>query len=252
MTGVMIALGRAFASLMHPKLLVIAILPTLAAVVLWGSLTLAFWSVLNAWVADWLKNTTAVDWMLYAARVAFHWDVATLIPDLARLLILVTVLPLIQVSALMIAAVFAMPMLVRHVASRSYSGLEYRRGGTFFVSVANAVFGATVFLFLWIVALPLWLIPGMAMVLPLALAAYLNQRLFCYDAVSDHADREELRTLLHGYRVGRYSLGAVLGVVHYIPVIGWFAPIYVGLAFIHWGLARLAALRAAPINTTGK
>jgi uncharacterized membrane protein len=35
----------------------------------------------------------------------------------------------------------------------------------------------------------------------------------------------------------------LLGVLHYVPLLGWFAPVYMGLAFVHWGLALLAAQR---------
>ena len=248
MTGVLSALGRAFASLMHPRLLLLSVLPTLAAALFWGALTLYYWSPLNIWLVAWLKNSTAVDWVLYAARVMFEWDVNTLLPGLARFLILLTVLPLIQASALLLTALCAMPYLLKHVATRSYPGLELRRGGSFAGSALSALFGSVVFICLWVVTLPLWLIPGLALVLPLALSAYVNQRMFCYDAVADHADREELKSLLHGHRIARYGLGAVLGVVHFVPLLGWFAPVYVGLAYIHWGLARIAAMRAAALR----
>jgi uncharacterized protein involved in cysteine biosynthesis len=247
MNGVALALGRALRSLMHPKLLLLSVFPTLVALVLWGSLTLYFWSPLNAWVADWLNNTTAVDAMLYVARVLFQWEMAGLIPGLARLLILLTVLPLIQATALMITAVFLMPMLVKHVAGRSYPDLERRHGGSFLGSVWSALVGASVFMFLWVVTLPLWLVPGLALLLPLGLSAYLNQRVFCYDAIADHADRSELGAILRGQRVGRFGLGGLLGVLHYVPLLGWFAPVYMGLAFVHWGLARLAVQRKAAV-----
>jgi len=245
MNGVVLALGRALRSIMHPKLLLLSVFPTLVASVLWGSLTLYFWSPLNAWVADWLNNTTAVDAMLYLARVLFQWEMAGVIPGLARFLILLTVLPLIQATALMIAAVFLMPVLVKHVAGRSYAELERRHGGSFFGSAWGALVGASVFMFLWMATLPLWLVPGLALLLPLALSAYLNQRLFCYDAIADHADQDELDAILRGRRIGRFGLGAALGVLHYVPLLGWFAPVYMGLAFAHWGLALLAAQRKA-------
>jgi hypothetical protein len=247
MNGVARALGRALRTLMHPKLLLLSVLPTLVALVLWGSLTLYFWSPLNAWAADWLMNTTAVDAMLYVARVLFHWEMAGLLPVLALILILLTVLPLVQATALMITAVFLMPMLVKHVAGRSYPGLENRHGGSFPGSVWSALVGASVFMFLWVVTLPLWLVPGLALLLPLALSAYLNQRLFCYDAIADHADRNELDAILRGQWVGRLGLGCLLGVLHYVPLLGWFAPVYMGLAFAHWGLALLAAQRKAAV-----
>ena len=42
--------------------------------------------------------------------------------------------------------------------------------------------------------------------------------------------------------------GMVVAPVPMHPVLGFFAPLYGGLAFIHYGLARLDALRTAPIE----
>ena len=41
-------------------------------------------------------------------------------------------------------------------------------------------------------------------------------------------------------------LGGALALVSYIPVIGFFAPVIVALAFIHYLLARVKGLRAQP------
>ena len=40
-------------------------------------------------------------------------------------------------------------------------------------------------------------------------------------------------------------MGVVVGIAGHIPVLGFFVPVYAGLAFIHYGLARLQALRDA-------
>jgi hypothetical protein len=245
MNAVMRALLRAFRSLMHPKLLLLSMLPTLAALISWSSLVLMFWAPLNIWVSGWLRHTAMVDWMLYAARVLFQSDIAGFVPGLSRILILVTLWPLVQATALLLTAVFVMPMMVDHVARRSYPSLERRRGGTFARSVLNGFTGLLVFLVLWMLTLPLWLVPGVVLVLPLLLSSYLNQRMFCYDALAEHADAEELHVLTHGYRFSRYALGGLLGGVNYVPLLGWFAQVFIGLAFVHWGLGTLVAMRPA-------
>jgi CysZ protein len=252
MNGVLPALARAAASLLHPKLLLLSLLPILAAVMWWSALLLAFWSPLNATLTGWLNHSPLIEWMLDATRVLFHSDAAGLVPDLAIVLILLAWWPLIQGTALLLTAVFMMPALVNHVALRDYPGLERRHGGTFLRSAANAAFGLAVFLFLWVVTLPLWLVPGAALVLPLVLSAYLNQRMFCYDALAEHADAAELYAVLHRHRVGRYALGGLLGALNYVPLFGWFAQVYIGLAFIHWGLARVHAMRAAAAAHQGQ
>ncbi|MBI2223653.1 MAG: EI24 domain-containing protein, partial [Betaproteobacteria bacterium] len=151
--------------------------------------------------------------------------------------------PLILITALLIAAVIEMPLIVSFIASRDYPALEKRRGGTVAGSVANATIAVLVFAGLWVVTLPLWFTGLLAPVLPVVLSAYLNQRLFRYDALSDHASTEEYRAILESNRGRMYVLGALLALLYYVPLLNLMVPVLSGLAFAHFGLARLAELR---------
>ena len=75
-----------------------------------------------------------------------------------------------------------------------------------------------------------------------------NQRVLRYDALSEHADARQMRTFCSRRRAAMYLLGVALALVAYIPVIGLFAPVLFGLAFIHYLLAELEALRKEPID----
>jgi CysZ protein len=81
---------------------------------------------------------------------------------------------------------------------------------------------------------------------PTLLSAYLNQRLFVYDSLTDHASAEEYAQIKERAQGRMFGMGGLLGFVHYIPVLNFFTPIYIGLAFIHLSLAELQRLRAAP------
>ena len=43
-------------------------------------------------------------------------------------------------------------------------------------------------------------------------------------------------------------LGFLLALISYVPVLGFFAPVVVGLTFIHYLLTRLKVLREQPIE----
>jgi hypothetical protein len=43
-------------------------------------------------------------------------------------------------------------------------------------------------------------------------------------------------------------MGVALALAAYIPIIGFFAPVLVGLAFVHYLLGALEEARAAPIE----
>ena len=90
--------------------------------------------------------------------------------------------------------------------------------------------------------LPLWLI-GVGVVIPFIAAAYLHQRLFRYDALAEHASREEMQAMFTRHQSSWWGLGLLTGLLQFVPVLNLFAPVLAALAFIHFGLARLAGLR---------
>jgi len=75
------------------------------------------------------------------------------------------------------------------------------------------------------------------------LMAYLNQRLFRYDALAEHASREEYAQVIERSTLKLYLLGAVVGLLQFVPLLNLFLPVYAGLAFIHLCLAELQQLR---------
>ena len=67
-------------------------------------------------------------------------------------------------------------------------------------------------------------------------------------ALAKHADAAEMRRIFAGRRGSLYVLGVVLALVAYVPVLGFFAPVVVGLTFIHYLLAQLKLLRERPVE----
>ena len=51
------------------------------------------------------------------------------------------------------------------------------------------------FIVIWIVTLPLWAI-GVGFVVPFVAAAFMNQQLFRYDALSEHANKQEIKAVV--------------------------------------------------------
>jgi len=238
MQDILDALTRAFRSLLHPKMLVLTLWPMLLALVFWGVVAWIFWDQWAAGLNGFAQSVGAEDKL---AEWGFKWLTAWLVTALLISLLL----PVIYVTALAFAAIFAMPMMLNFVAARDYPELEKKRGGSFVGSVWNTVAAVGIFLILWVVTLPLWLFPFGVVIVPILLAAYLNQRLFRYDALADHASPEEYALIRERAHGRLFTLGGILGFAHYIPILNFFTPIYIGLAFIHLCLAELKRLRGA-------
>ena len=127
---------------------------------------------------------------------------------------------------------------------KTYLTTTYTVGGIA-GSLLNALVAIGVFIAIWVLTLPLWLV-GAGVVIPFVAAAYLNQRLFRYDALAEHASREEMRAIFSTHQPSLWGLGLLTGLAQFIPFFNLFAPVLAALAFIHYGLARLAQLRHLP------
>lgn len=236
MHSVISALTAALKTLLHPKMLSLVLWPMLAATVLWVGAAILFWGSWIGSLTALLQATSLEQWMS-------HGFLAVLSHYLISIILVLLLLPAIYVTALMITAVFAMPVMVNHVAGKYYPELERKQGGSAAGSIANAALAIAVYCAGWVLSLPLWLFSPPALVLPVILMAYLNQRLFRYDALAEHASNPEYRQVVERATVKLYLLGALAGLLQFVPLLNLFAPVYVGLAFIHLCLAELKQLR---------
>jgi hypothetical protein len=114
--------------------------------------------------------------------------------------------------------------------------------------VWNSVAALLILAVLALLTLPLWLLPLLWPILPILLFAYLNQRVFRYDALAEHASAAEMDAVISRNRGSLFILGILLSLVSHIPILGFFAPVYAGLVFIHYCLDRLVRLRTGPIE----
>jgi len=236
------ALLRALGSLLHPKMLLLMMLPLAIAIALWLGLAVAFWSEAVHWIDIQLRSMDGMQWIFTV------WPLALIATHLAWILLLLVSVPLVLAVAVVVVSVFAMPAMVNHVSRRDYPGLAMRRGGGAAGSTWNAVKAVVLFILRLAVTLPLWLVPLFWPVLPVILLAWINQRMFRYDALAEHASAEEIAELIRRHRSGFFGLGLALAVLAHVPFFGFFMPVYAGLAFIHFGLDRLQELRHAPIE----
>ena len=235
------ALVQAFASLLHLRMLFLLLWPVLVALALWLALAFAFWSHAAGWMQLQFDQSAAIAWAMGL------WPLTLIAAHLAAILLVLLFVPLVLITAVLIIGVFAMPAMVNLVAERAHPGLERRQGGTFAGSLWNGVMTLVWLALLALLTLPLWFFPPLWPVLPVVLFAYLNQRVFRYDALYEHATDWEMQTLIRRHGRELFLLGALVALFGLVPVLGLLAPVYGGLAFIHYCLARLAQLRDEPV-----
>jgi CysZ protein len=235
------ALFYGLANLLHPRMLWLMVWPMLVSLALWGALALAFWQRLAAALAALFQR-----WLEPAAGfVRFDFGDATVIA--AYVVLVLLIVPLIWLTALFILGAFGMQKMVDHVAQRSFPALERRHGGGLAGSIGNALAALGGMLLLLVVTLPLWLVPPLWPLIPLAIFTWVNQKLLRYDALGEHADRGEMARLFRERRGALLLLGLLLALLAYVPFVGFIAPVVFGLAFIRYLLGALQELRGAPV-----
>lgn len=237
MTPILDALSRAFRDLFQFKVLLIVIWPIVAAALLWLVAGVVFWDTFSGWIESGLTYLGIQAWL---EGMEPRW-VANAIQAVLHLILFV---PLVFVTALVLTALFAMSALIRLVADRHYPQLRRASGGSVAGNLLNAILAIGIFIAIWLFTLPLWLI-GAGVAVPFIAATYLNQRLFRYDALAEHASREEMQALFATYQSSWWALGLLTGLLQFVPLLNVFAPVVTALVFIHFGLARLTELRQA-------
>ena len=232
------ALRRALPILFTARVIGLATLPLLVAALVWTAIAVAAWSPLTDAIARLIggKADAAALWQRIAADVA-----AVLV--FAALAI---------ATALVAIAVLTMPVIVRTVAARHFPGLAAHRGGTFVGSTLNALVALAVFLPLWLLTLPLLVVPPLYVAASLALNAWLSQRLFRYDALAEHASAGELAGVVRERKHRLLLLGLVLSPLSLVPIVNVIVlPIYAGIAFTELCLSELAHRRARAVVADG-
>ena len=242
MTSVTRSLMMASVNLLHPRMLWLMIWPMLIAVAIWGTVLLFTGAQVVALLSDWMQ-----EW-IQSGTFFIRWDFSGAITIAAKVLVFLTFIPLVWLTALLILSVFGMPAMVEHVAQRHFPQLERRQGGSFAGSAWNGVVALAGLVGLGLVSIPFWLVPPLWPLIPVVIMGWLNQRVLRYDALAEHASADEMRQILAARRGTLYALGVVLALLAYVPFVGFVAPVLFGLAFIHLLLGELQARRAAPIE----
>lgn len=239
MGDILLALGRAVRSLGRKGVFVHLLWPSAVALVAWMLIAILSWSSIVDTVMAWIGGWSVGAWATASELGAATGEI------LVSIAVALVFLLLIYVTAALLVAVFALPLMLERVARRDYGELELRKGGSNLGSAWNAAKAALLFMAGMLVSLPLWLIPGVGIVVSVLLAGWLNQRAFGYDALMLHADREELARLPRAFKTPMLLLGGGCALLAYVPVINLMAPAFCGLAFVHFLLEALRRERLA-------
>ena len=230
MMEVFAAFTRSLRDLTRADVLWQAIWPPLVALSLWIAVAVAVWAHGVALMSSIVPQLPWSGWEWVA-----HWA--------AVFLLLAAFASLVYFTAIVLVAVFALPRLINLVAARDYPELGRHGENVFWGSLGNTLVSGAIFMVGCMAMLPLLLIPGALLVLPLLWGSWFNQRTFRFDALAEHATPVELQALIRENRSRFYFAGLGTAAAAHVPLVNLLVPAFTALVFVHVGLAALRRKR---------
>jgi len=253
---------RAVAYCLHPKVILLSLLPLLFAVAAVLGLGWFYWEIAVASV-----RATLEQWSLVVSFLAWLDSIGagSFGTVLAPLIVVALAVPLIVVASLLLVAWLMTPALVNLVAARRFDTLQRKRGAGWFSAALWSIGYMLLALLLLVVSLPLWFIPPLVLVLPPLIWGWLTFKVMSFDVLAAHASADERRQLMREQHWPLLAIGLITGYLGAAPSLLWaasaatlvLAPVLVvvsvwlytlvfafaALWFTHFALAALQRLR---------
>ncbi len=236
MGDVMLALARTFASLRSGKVWLYVLTPALFSLVL--SIGLAVWGL--AYVVQQMLDYPPMTLLI-------GWGLVWLAHILAYLGGWMAIFAIAYMSASLLAAIVIMPLMLKHLSAGEYRDVAPMGQDSFVAAAVNSLGASIFFIIGWVATIPLWLIPGASLLIPLLLMGWLNRRTFSYDALSQHASEAEWEEIRRQHKLPLFMLGLTMALLAHVPLIGLLAPALAALAFVHYGLEALRRARGGAL-----
>ena len=255
---------RAVAYCLHPKVLALSLLPLLVAGVVTLGVGRLYWedavAGVRATLEHWSLVHSMLEWVATMLGAGFRTGVAALI-------VIALTIPVEVAFTLALVGIWVTPAVVVMVGRRRFAALERRHGGSWFGGLVRSIGYSGLALFLVLVSVPFWLIPGIALVVPPLIWGWLMERILGFDVLAEHASAAEREAIRRAHRWPLLVMGILCGFVCGVPSMIWtlslqfiiLAPIimvgviwlytmiltFSTLWFTHYTLSVLATLRQA-------
>ena len=156
MGDVMQAIARTLANLRHGKIWVYVLTPALFSLLL--SIGLAIWALgwmvqeMMAWPPMTLLVGWGLVWLAYILAYLGGW---------------MAIFAAAYLTASLLAAIVIMPLMLKFLSATEYRDLAPMGKDSFIAAAVNSVGASILFVLAWVLTIPLWLIPGFSLLVPL-------------------------------------------------------------------------------------
>ena len=254
---------RAAAYCLHPRVIALSFLPLVIMIGLALGLGYFFWDPAQDWVR---QSMDSYGWMTTVWTWLQNNGMGSLKAVLVPLLIIFAITPFVVMLSLILVAVLMTPAMVSLVSERRFPKLEHKKGASFAATVGWSFTSTLLAVLALLVSIPLWFIPPLILIVPPLIWGWLTYRVMSFDAMAEHASKEERKELMKNHRGNLLVIGVISGYLGAAPSLVWasgalFAAAFVilvpiaiwiytlvfgfaSLWFSHYCLAALAQMRA--------
>lgn len=219
---------RAAAYCLHPRVILLSLVPLALMVAASVGLSYFYWEPVVGWMRGALDAWPLLAGFWNWLQRLFVGDVRNL---LAPLIVLLAATPVLAMVSLVVVAAFMAPALTRLVAERRFPTLEKKRGAGMVASVVRSVALTVAAVVALLVSMPLWLVPPLVLVLPPLIWGWLTCRVMSFDALAEHASADERRIIVRRHRLRLLTIGILCGYLGAAPSIVWASGLVFAAAF---------------------
>jgi hypothetical protein len=212
------AFWRAAAYCLHPKVILLSLLPLLIAVATVLGMGWFYWESAVAGVRHSLEQ-----WSLVVSFLQWLDSIGAnaLRTLLAPLIVVALSVPVVMVLTLLMVALFVTPAVVRLVAARRFAGLQRRQGAPWWQSLLWPLACTAMALLALAFSVPLWFVPPLVLVLPPLIWGWLTYKVMSFDVLADHASADERKQLMHDKHLPLLAIGIITGYLGAAPSLLW-------------------------------
>jgi len=220
---------RAVAYCLRPRVVALSFFPLLLTVGLALGLGYFYWDAALDGVRQALESSMLVNrvwaWLHDAGM-------GSLKMVLAPLIVIFAVTPVIVVLSLLTVALLMTPALTSLVADRRFPGLERKRGASLVLSAWWSLGSTLLALLALLISVPLWLLPPLILLLPPLIWGWLTYRVMAFDALAEHASKEERKEIFRRHRGWLLGMGVLSGYLGAAPSVIWASGAWLAAAFV--------------------
>ena len=220
---------RAAVYCLRPRVMLLSAVPLLLMALLALVLQHFYWESAVQGMTSLLDDSTLLASMLSWLA---SWGVLNVMDWLAPLMVVLLASPVLVVVSLLAVAFLMTPALVNMVAVRRFPSLERKQGGALLASISWSLVSTVMALLALLFSVPLWLVPPLVLVLPPLIWGWLTYRVMAFDALAEHASKDERREVLRRHRVTLLGMGILTGYLGAAPSIVWASGVVFAAAFV--------------------